>query len=209
MKKLFFVLGLLSTYACKPAEVDIKSKNDDTGNVVIIEELAPIGVIPADDCRQIDIGDKPCNFRLSDQNGKTWDLYEHEGDVIVLDFSATWCYPCQIAGDHSQSIQDEFANDGVQMVTILIDGAIAGVEPTDQEIGTWVSSHNITTAPVLQGSREKMLDSQSGGVSDPGVAGYLLNAYPTYIYIGRDMKFYAGHVGFSEEYIRQKIQEGL
>ena len=127
----------------------------------------------------------------------------------MLDFSAYWCYPCQVAADHSQSVQDEFASDGVQMVTVLIDGAIAGTEPNEQEIDTWVLSHNITTAPVLQGSREKMLDSQSGGVSEPGVTGYLLNAYPTYIYIGRDMKFYAGHVGFSEEYIRQKIQEGL
>ena len=54
-----------------------------------------------------------------------------------------------------------------------------------------------------------MIDPQDGSVQDPGVTGYLLGAFPTYIYIGRDMKFYAGHVGFSEEYIRQKIEEGL
>ena len=45
---------------------------------------------------------------------------------------------------------------------------------------------------------------------DPtGEAGYALSGFPTYIYIGRDMTIYAGHVGFSDEYVRQKIEEGL
>jgi hypothetical protein len=42
-----------------------------------------------------------------------------------------------------------------------------------------------------------------------GIEGYPLSAWPTYIYIGRDMKFYAGHVGFSEEYMRQMIDGAL
>ena len=83
-----------------------------------------------------------------------------------------------------------------------------GDPPTEYDIDAWVSSHAVTTAPILEGSKEKMIDPQDGTVDDPGATGYLLGAYPTYIYIGRDMKFYAGHVGFSEEYIRQKIEEG-
>jgi hypothetical protein len=76
------------------------------------------------------------------------------------------------------------------------------VAPTEAEIDEWVTSHAVTTAPVLEGSRDKMFDPIA-------VEGYALGAFPTYIYIGRDMKFYAGHVGFSDEYIRQKIEEGL
>ena len=210
MKKLLFAIGfLVSCTGCEPSKLKVNQKNDSGANQIPIEELEPVGVIPAADCQQIDIGDKACNFRLTDQNGETWDLYEHEGSVIVLDFSAYWCYPCQLAADHTQSMQDEFSDQEVEIVTVLIDGQVAGVEPTDYEIDQWVNLHNITTAPVLQGSREKMLDSQAGDVAEPGVTGYLLNAYPTYIYIGRDMRFYAGHVGFSEDYMRQKIQEGL
>ena len=208
MKTLLFAIMMM--FACGPGDLKIKEGKLDTGPSTDVEDLPPVGVIAADDCQQIDIGDKACNFRLADQNGKTWDLYDHVGQVIVLDFSAVWCYPCQVAGNHSQPIQDEFADDGVQMVTILIDGATSGVGPTEQEIDTWVTSHNITTAPVLQGSREKMIDSQVPPAAEmPGVTGYLLSAYPTYIYIGRDLKFYAGHVGFSEEYMREKIEEGL
>ena len=208
MKKLLFMLGLLAI-ACGPAKLETADK--DTGPDVPAPPLQPVGVIPADDCQQIDIGDKACNFRLTDQNGDVWDLYSHAGDVIVLDFSAVWCYPCQLAASHAQPMQDEFEMDGVQIVTILIDGPIPGEEPSEDDVSAWVSSHAITTSPVLQGSREKMLDSQDGSIApeELGVTGYLLNAYPTYIYIDRDMNFYAGHVGFSEEYMRQKIQEGL
>jgi thiol-disulfide isomerase/thioredoxin len=207
MKKLVFMIGLMAI-ACGPSKLETNNKTD-TGPSIDAQPLDPVGVIPADDCQQIDLGDKACNFRLTDQNGKTWDLYQHAGDIIVLDFSADWCYPCQLAADHTQPLQDEFADDGVQVVTVLLDGATPGVEPTEQELTRWVNIHGITTAPVLQGSRVKMLDSQDGTVSEPGLTGYLLNAFPTYIYIGRDMKFYAGHVGFSEEYMREKIQEGL
>ena len=84
-----------------------------------------------------------------------------------------------------------------------------GEEPTEYDIDTWVNDHSVTTAPVLRGSKEKMIDPQDGSVPEPGTTGYLLAAYPTYIYIGKDLKFYSGHVGFSEEYIRLKIEEGL
>jgi len=210
MKTLFFVLSMLC--ACEPTEVDIKDNNsnefqtgaeDHTGSSSHSEEeLEPVGVIAAADCQQIDIGDKACNIRLTDQNGEVWDLYSHLGKVIVLDFSTVWCPPCQAAGHYTQDIQDDYSSEGFEMVTILIDGATAGVEPTEQEIDEWVSTHGGITAPVLQGSRDKMFDPD-------GVAGYALGAYPTYLYIGRDMKFYAGHVGFSDEYIRQTIEEGL
>ena len=211
MKSLFFVLGILA--ACEPSDVEIKDGNADsiqiggdghTGSHGVTEEedLEPVGVIPAADCQHIDIGDKACNFRLTDQNGEVWDLYSHLGDVIVLDFSTIWCGPCQTAGYYMQPLQDDYNSEGVQIVTVLIDGATGGVGPTDIEIDEWVSSHNITTAPVLQGSREKMFDPAA-------IEGYSLSAYPTYIYIGRDMRFYGGHAGFSDEYVRQRIEEGL
>ena len=206
MKKLFFVLGALAIASCSPAKLETKQK--DTGESFAHPPPPPVGVIPADDCQQIDIGDKACNFTLLDQNGDVWELYEHEGKVILIDFSTALCYPCQMAGAYTQGIQDDYAEQGFYFVTVLLENKY-GEEPSELDIDALVNDHNVTTAPVLQGSKDKMIDSQDGSVAEPGVTGYLLGAYPTYIYIGRDMKFYAGHVGFSEEYIRQKIEEGL
>ena len=204
MKTLFFTLSLLIGCQATKVDVDEGSTGPDESTGAPESYIEPIGVMIADDCRHIDIGDKPCNFRLADQNGKTWDLYEHEGDVIVLDFSTVWCYPCQMAGHYTQPIQDEFESEGVHFVTILIDGPDHSVPPTPNDIDSWVTTHNITSAPVLEGSRDKMIDETGAGTE-----GYILGGFPTYIYIGRDMKFIGGHVGFSEEYVREKIEEAI
>jgi peroxiredoxin len=198
MKTLFF--ALLLTLGCQAD----KKLNDDTAaeTKATVEVVYPDGVIPAADCQHINVGDKACNFRLLDQNEEIWELYDHLGDVIVLDFSTVWCGPCQIASHHTQTLQDGYQSQGVQIVTVLIDGPTGGVAPTPEDITEWVTSHNITTAPILQGSRDKMFDSL-------GIEGYIIGAYPTYVYIGRDMKFYKAHVGYSDEYVRQTIEEGL
>ena len=80
MKKLFFLLGVLVVVSCQPAKLETKQK--DTGESFTYTPPPPVGVMPADDCRQIDIGDKACNFALLDQNGDIWELYKHEGKVI-------------------------------------------------------------------------------------------------------------------------------
>ena len=207
MKTLFFALVALS--ACGPTEVDVSDgtfeqaigSKDHTGSSNH-EEVTPEGVIAADDCQHIDLGDKACNFTLYDQDENIWDLYEHQGDVIVIDFSTSWCPPCQAAGYYTQQLQDDYSSQGVQVVTILIDGPIGGQEPTQEDINTWVTDHGISSAPVLKGSRTLMFDPA-------GIGGYSIGAFPTYLYLDRNMNFYAGHAGFSDEYIREKIEEAL
>jgi len=200
MKTLIFVLGFV--IACSKETVE---KASETGTIKYIEEeeeVKPAGVIPADDCQQVNRGDKACNFTLFDQNGEVWELYDHQGNVILLDFSTMWCPPCQAAGHYMQPLQDDYASQNVQVVTVLIDGPSYGVAPTEKDVDDWATQHNVTTAPVLQGSRELMYDSI-------GLEGYLIGSYPTYIYIDRNMKFYNAHVGYNDEYARQTIEEGL
>ena len=200
MTKLLFLLMV----SCSPSELKIDEASSAEDSQAPTVQMAPVGVIPADDCRQLDLGDTACNFALLDQNGNSWELYKHNDSVIVLDFSTVWCYPCQMAGHYAQPIQDEYADDNVKFVTVLLDGSISGIEPTEEEINEWVDSHSITSAPILQGSREKML------ATDPDAYdGYLLSGFPTYVYIGRDMKFYSAHVGFNESRVRQTIEEAL
>ena len=133
-----------------------------------------------------------------DHNKDVWQLYDHEGKVIVLDFSTVWCGPCQVAGHHAQPIQDSYAGN-VEFVTILVEGA-TGDPPTEAEIQEWVTVHNITTSPVLFGDRTVM--------DQTGENGYLVGGFPTYVFIDRQLKIHSGIVGFNDEYIRTVI-EGL
>ena len=178
------------------AELNTTDNNDSP---VPPPEPPEFGVNEREDCDQAAIGSNVCDLVLLDQNEDIWRLYDHAGKVIVIDISTVWCYPCQVAGHHAQPIQDDYGDD-VVFATILVEGPTA--EPATQEdVQQWVEEHNVTTAPVLQGSREYVVDTA-------GITGYLVGGFPTYVYIDQDLKIHTGHVGFNEEHVRLTL-DGL
>lgn len=195
MKKLLFSACLF--YGCSPAKLNT-SVNDTSSDVQ--EILEPVGIIPDENCRHVTVGDTPCDFVLLDQYGEPWQLYAQRGKVIVVDISTVWCYPCQMAGYSAQPIQDSY-ND-VVFVTVLVDGRVSGIEPTSEEVSEWSIDHGNTTSPVLQGSKEKMLDIY-------GITGYSISGYPSYFYIDQNMVIYSAHTGFNEQYVKQIIEEKI
>ena len=99
----------------------------------------------------------------------------------------------------TQKIQDEYSED-VIFVTLLVQGP-SGLPATDLDVSGWVETHGITTAPVLQASREYVMDQA-------GITGYLVGGYPTYVYLDRDLTIADAHVGYSEEHMKN-ILDGL
>jgi thiol-disulfide isomerase/thioredoxin len=192
MKNIFSLLFLMGCAA----------ELETTGHEKELSEPLPppeFGVNAAEDCDQAEIGSSVCNLVLYDQNEEIWQLYDHAGKVIIIDISTVWCYPCQVAGHHAQPIQDEYG-DNIVFVTILVEGA-TGDPTTQNDIKDWVDDHAVTTAPVLQGNRDYVIDPA-------GLTGYLVGGFPTYIYIDQDLKIHTGHVGFNEEHVRLTL-DGL
>lgn len=190
---------LLLTLAGCPAPLQVEKESPIDTNSNATEPLIPdqLGIIDTDQCDQEAVGSTVCNMIFYDQNKEVWQLYDHEGKVIILDFSTVWCGPCQIAGHYTQPIQDEYSG-ALEFVTVLVDGATAA-PPTEDEINEWVTSHNVTTAPVLYGDRS---------VLDPtGQNGYLVGGFPTYVFIDKELKIHSGAVGFNEQYVRAVIEE--
>ena len=178
-----------------PLQVDNRPGQDSTAKEPIVPDQ--LGIIKTDDCDHKNIGSSVCNMVFYDQNKDVWQLYDHEGKVIILDFSTVWCAPCQNAGHYVQPIQNEYGS-ALEFVTVLVDGA-TGYPPIESEINEWVTSHNVTTAPVLYADRSVM---------DPtGVNGYLVGGFPTYVFIDKELKIHSGAVGFNESHVRSVIEE--
>ena len=189
MLKILFMMLV----SCAPAELETATDTaaPDPG-------LPPIeyGINSTPYCSQDRLGAKVCDFKFDDHDGNPWRLYEHRGKVIVLDFSAAWCGPCQVAGHFAQPIQDEYGEE-VVIVTLLMAG-LENLPTTPEDVQTWAENHGNITSPVLQSPREQVMDPN-------GIQGYVIQGYPTYIYLNRDMEIHLGHTGFSEEYMKNTI----
>ena len=66
---------------------------------------------------------KAPDFSLRDINGAVYDLYEHKGEIIVLNFWATWCGPCKAELPHLDAIDKTYADRDVDVVVISVDAA--------------------------------------------------------------------------------------
>ena len=66
---------------------------------------------------------KAPNFSLRDINGDLYELSEHHGEIIVINFWATWCGPCLVELPHLDAIDKNYEDKGVDVVVISVDAA--------------------------------------------------------------------------------------
>ena len=175
IKKLIPLIFLWACSACK----------EDPGPELEPEEVSPITWT---ECGY-EMGDHPCDFTLVDQNGEDWNLYDHYGSIIVLDFTAEWCYYCQVAASDAQAVQDAYADQDLIYVTLMIEDASGS--PADQDLLARWADHFGITAPILEGSRD-LLDSGDG-------EGWSVSGWPTFYFISKDMVIGKAMQGYSDE----------
>lgn len=71
--------------------------------------------------QNIQIGDKYVDFAMENENGKYVELSDFEGNLILLDFWASWCSPCIEEYPALIKSYSMFKNDGFEIVSISED----------------------------------------------------------------------------------------
>jgi peroxiredoxin len=65
------------------------------------------------------IGKPAPDFTLVDRQGKTWSLSELEGQVVFINFWATWCPPCREEMPSLQRLYTLLPKDRFKMLSVL------------------------------------------------------------------------------------------
>ena len=177
MKNLLFSFHFLVLFAaCSPGGSPIDGEDND--NVVEIQDqFLPITQMLTGKHVAVVKVNTHCNIVSFDHNGEEFDLYEYYDSLIVLDLSAMWCGPCNQAGAHAQEVQDQYYDDDLIYITVLIEDQQAGPVGLD-DLQQWAAAYGNTTSPVVAGDRTLL--TSGGGTWD-------LTSWPTFFYIDRDM----------------------
>lgn len=64
------------------------------------------------------------------------DLNDYRGQVVYMDFWASWCVPCRQSFPWLQSMQNKFVDDGFQVITINLDEQREDAERFLKDVGT-------------------------------------------------------------------------
>lgn len=133
------------------------------------------------------VGDVMADFTLLDTTGAPVSLYQFAGDVIVVNFFATWCPGCN---DEAQSLEHEiwrtYRQYGVTVLAIDLQEQLAVVVP-------WIANQGVTYRVV-------MAPNWNVFAQFPFAGGLPYNAI-----IDRDMVLRYGHVGYERDVLLQML----
>jgi cytochrome c biogenesis protein CcmG, thiol:disulfide interchange protein DsbE len=118
------------------------------------------------------------DFTLPGQNG-TIQLSHLKGNVVYLDFWASWCQPCKKSFPWMNDIQHRYAGDGLKVVAVNLD--------KDRELADKFLSK-------VKADFEVAFD-QEGEIASR----YKLKGMPSSYLITRDGQVYASHIGFRDQ----------
>jgi thiol-disulfide isomerase/thioredoxin len=93
-------------------------------------------------------GDVPNNMTFMDQHGEMVDLYSFCGKHVMILISAGWCGPCRSLAETVQALQDEYRDDGLQIIEMMTGDNSNGV-PSQGFLESWADEYDFDDIPVL------------------------------------------------------------
>jgi peroxiredoxin len=114
-------------------------------------------------------GAHPPAFTLSDLNGKSHSLLDHQGQVVLINFWTTWCPPCREEMPALQQTYERYKDSGFVVLGV---NWTAADEP--DLVGPYVEELGLTF-PILLDEDSAVSEGQ-----------YNLLGLPTSVFVGRD-----------------------
>ena len=123
-------LALLTLPAVRSLNVGTPAEAP-SGVAAEAEAVAEAGGAQCDD----DARPAPLDYTLADMNGEQLDLASLKGKVILLNFWATWCGPCKIEIPAFIELQDEYGDQGFQVLGLSVDDTPEQMRPFAEDLG--------------------------------------------------------------------------
>ena len=84
------------------------------------------------------IGEPATDFQAIDLNGQELSLKKYRGQVVLLDFWATWCFPCLAEIPHIKKVYDKYKDQKFVVIGISLDSSRVMLEEyIEKENITW------------------------------------------------------------------------
>ena len=106
-------------------------------------------------------------------------LADHQGKVVILDFWASWCKPCQKSLPWLADMQEKYGPQGLVIVAVNLDENL-------KDAAAMVAGLPVTVI-LVHDPQSKLAEK------------YQLEGMPSAYIYGRDGKLVATHVGFHEK----------
>jgi peroxiredoxin len=117
------------------------------------------------------------DFTVRDIAGKDLRLSRYKGQVVLLNFWATWCVPCKREIPELNALHLEYQERGFVVLGVSVDSEVRAIKPFAREMKM--------SYPVLIGASREDLSQAFG----PFIG------FPTSVLIARDGKVCVRHVG--------------
>ncbi len=117
------------------------------------------------------------DFTLKDMDGKDVELSGFKGQVLLLNFWATWCGPCRLEIPWFVELQEKYRDEGFRVVGVSVDDPPEAMRPFAKQFKI--------NYPLVVGQDREDVQNAFGPIF----------AVPITVIIGRDGKVCVKHVG--------------
>ena len=125
------------------------------------------------------IGKPALDFQVTDLKGEALSLEKYRGQVVLLDFWATWCPPCIAEIPNVQKTYEKYKDQKFQIIGISLDRSSEPLEAyiEKEELGWlqyWDKSRQVSTMYKVQGIPSTFLIDGEGVIRDTNLRGHAL-----------------------------------